>query len=176
MPDVSKQYLRNAVLTASPEQLQLMLFDGAIRYATRGQEAMAAKDFEGMFNALDRAQRIVLQLSAGLRREVNPQLVDQMSALHDFVYRRLVDANMKRDPKAIDDALRILRHQRETWVLLMDRLKQFVQSENGGAPESRDASNDRVASGQGAAKGPGWASGSSNGERAETGSRFVAEA
>jgi flagellar protein FliS len=124
MPDLSRQYLRNAVLTATPEQLQLMLFDGAIRNATRGQEAMAAKDIEGMFNALDRAQRIMLQLSAGLRREANPQLVDQMTALNDFVYRRLVHANMKRDAQAVDDALRILRHQRETWVLLMEKAKQ----------------------------------------------------
>ena len=129
MADASKQYLRNAVLTATPEQLQLMLFDGAIRHAMSGQEAIAAKDIEGMFNALDRAQRIVLQLAAGLRREANPQLVDQMSALYDFIYRRLVDANMKRDATAVDDALRILRHQRETWVLLMEKVKQVGQGE-----------------------------------------------
>lgn len=135
MADGSKQYLRNAVLTATPEQLQLMLFDGAIRYAARGQEAIAAKDIEGMFNALDRAQRIVLQLSAGLRREANPQLVDQMTALCDFVYRRLIDANMKRDAEAVDDALRILRHQRETWVLLMEKVKRVGQysGTDGGA-------------------------------------------
>jgi flagellar protein FliS len=140
MPDASKQYLRNAVLTATPEQLQLMLFDGAIRYAVRGQEAIAAKDIEGMFNSLDRAQRIVLQLSAGLQREVNPQLVDRMSALYDFVYRRLIDANMKRDAQAVDDALRILRHQRETWALLMEKVKRFGQSDGlvGSPPAPRE--------------------------------------
>lgn len=120
----SQEYLKNAVMTASPEQLQLMLYDGAIRYAARGLEAMQARDREAQFNALDRAQRIVLEMSNGLRREINPQLADQMAALYAFIYRRLVDANVQQDEQAIHDSLRILRHQRDTWVLLMDKIRK----------------------------------------------------
>jgi flagellar protein FliS len=121
---VSKEYLKSAVMTASAEQLQLMLFDGAVRFAERGKAALEGSDFEGAFNALERAQRIVLELSNGLRREVSPQLVDQMAALYDFIYRRLIDANICHDTQAADDALRILRHQRETWVMLINKLAQ----------------------------------------------------
>jgi flagellar protein FliS len=120
----SQEYLKNAVMTATPEQLQLMLYDGAIRFATRGLEAMQAKDREGMFNALERAQLIVLELSNGIRREVNPTLADQMAALYSFVYRRLVDANIHCDEQALQEALRILRYQRETWLLLMKKLQE----------------------------------------------------
>lgn len=119
----SQEYLKNAVMTATPERLQLMLYDGAIRFTTKGLGAMQAKDREGAFNALERAQRIVLELGNGLRREVNPELADQMAALYTFIYRRLVDANVHQDEQAVDDALRILRHQRETWVLLMKKLQ-----------------------------------------------------
>lgn len=133
-PDASKEYLRNAVMTASPEQLQLMLLDGAIRFATRGIEAIRARDIEAMFNALDRAQRIVLELTNGLRREVNPELVDQMSALYAFIFRRLVEGNLHRDVQAVEDALRILRHQRETWALLIEKLKQEAPSRFTAAP------------------------------------------
>ncbi|MBL8880313.1 MAG: flagellar protein FliS, partial [Phycisphaerales bacterium] len=49
------QYLKNAVMTASHEQLQLMLIDGAIRFALKGREAIEGRDIEGMFNALDRS-------------------------------------------------------------------------------------------------------------------------
>jgi flagellar protein FliS len=118
----SQEYLKNAVMTAPPEQLQLMLYDGAIRFTTQGLEAMRVKDREGCFNALDRAQRIVLELSNGLRHEINPELAEQMSALYSFVYRQLVEANVNQEPKAAEDALRILRHLRETWVLLLDKL------------------------------------------------------
>jgi flagellar protein FliS len=129
----SKEYLKGAVMTASPEQLQLMLLDGAIRFTLQGQEALQRADIEGAFNAFDRAQRIVLELTNGLRREINPELVDQLAALYDFVYRRLIDANIHREPKAADDALRILRHQRETWALLMEKLAQSA-APTGSSP------------------------------------------
>ena len=67
----SQEYLRNAVLTAAPEQLQLMLYDGAIRFAARGLEAIRAKDREAAFVALERAQLIVLEMGNGIRREIN---------------------------------------------------------------------------------------------------------
>lgn len=120
----SAEYVRNAVLTASPEQLHLMLLDGAIRFSLRGRDAIEHGDVEGTFNALERAQRIVLELFNGMRREVNPPLVDQMAALYDFIYRRLIDANVHGDARAVDDALRILRHQRETWEMLIDRISR----------------------------------------------------
>ena len=123
-PDASKEYLKNTVMTASSEQLQLMLLDGAIRFATRGLEAIRDNNIEDTFNALERAQRIVIELSNGLRRENNPQLVDQMSALFGFVFRRLVEGNMQRDAQAVEDALKILRDQRETWAIIVDKLSK----------------------------------------------------
>lgn len=132
----SQAYLKNAVMTAGPEQLQMMLYDGAIRFTLRGREAIERKDIEGTFNAFERAQRIVIQLTAGLNREVNPELVDQMSALYNFIYRRLVDANVNRDVQAADDALRILRHQRETWSLLIDKL---TKAGHPSGPAHKDA-------------------------------------
>lgn len=124
----SYEYLRNSVLTASPEQLQLMLLDGAVRFALRGREAVERKDYEASFNALERAQRIVIELINGMNREVNPPLVEQMIALYNFIFRRLVDGNLDRDVKAIDDALRILRHQRETWALLIEKIARETGS------------------------------------------------
>ncbi len=127
----SQQYLRNAVLTATPEQLQLMLFDGAIRFAERGREAIGAKDREACLAALERAQLIVIELGNGTRREADPEIVDRMLALYNFVWRRLVDANIHQDEKALDEALRILHHQRETWVMLMEK----IGKELGGGSE-----------------------------------------
>lgn len=132
----SQEYLKNAVMTATPEQLQLMLYDGAIRFTTRGLEAIRARDRVECFNALERAQRIVLELSNGLRPEVNRELAEQMAALYSFIFRRLVDANVHQDEKAAEDALRILRHQRETWALLMEKLTQERGSQTGPNPIS----------------------------------------
>jgi len=122
--ETSQEYLKNAVMTAPPEQLQLMLYDGAIRFAGQARTAMEQKQFDASCELLLKAQRIVLELQNGLRPEVNPSLCGQMAALYQFIYRRLVDANMQRDTTAIDDALRILGHQRETWDLLIQKLRE----------------------------------------------------
>jgi flagellar protein FliS len=117
-------YLRDAVLTATPEQLQLLLYDGAIRFATQAREAIENKDIEGSYNLLVRAEAIVLEMQKGLNHDVAPSLTEQMSRLYSYIYRRLVEANINKDLQALDDALRILTYQRETWGLLIDRLRQ----------------------------------------------------
>jgi flagellar protein FliS len=137
----SFEYLKSAVMTATPEQLQLMLLDGAIRFSARAREALEKKDIEGTFNALERAQRIVLELINGMNRDANPELVDQMAGLYNFIYRRLVEANMKRDPQAIADALRILEHQRETWRLLIDKVSRAAQPAIAAHAAPRDAAD-----------------------------------
>jgi flagellar secretion chaperone FliS len=123
----SQEYLKNAVLTASREQLHLMLYDGAIRFALKGREAIEAGKVEESYNHLTRAQKIVIEMQNGLNFKVDPALCERMSALYTFVYRKLVDASVNKDVSAVDDALRILRHQRETWVLLMERIREEAQ-------------------------------------------------
>ncbi len=131
--DAQGEYLRNAVMTATPEQLQMMLYDGAIRFARQARETMEKGDIETSCEKLLRAQNIVLELENGLRPEVNPELCRQLSGLYTFIYNRLVDANMKRDVALVDEALSILEHQRETWRLLMDRAREAVP---GGGVQS----------------------------------------
>jgi flagellar protein FliS len=126
----SLEYLKNAVLTAAPEQLQLMLYEGAIRFAARGLEAIRGKDREAACVALERAQLIVLEMSNGIRREVNPALADRVGAIYSFIYRRLVDANVGQDEQAVEEALRILRYERETWLLLVEKLQKEARPAN----------------------------------------------
>ncbi len=133
-------YFRNAVLQASPAQLQLMLYDGAIRFALKGREAIEKKDYEQVYESFSRAQRIVLEMESGLRWEVNEELCDQVGALYNFVYRKFIHASIHRDAEAVDDALKILRHQRETWVMLMDRVAKEHPEVPGAS--SSDASRE----------------------------------
>ena len=123
-------YLRNAVMTARPEQLQLMLYDGAIRFASQAREAIEKKEIENSFNLLTRAQNIVREMENGLRHEVAPEICAQMASLYRFVFSRLVDANVNKDVQAVDDALKVLRHQRETWAILADKIQKAQSDES----------------------------------------------
>ena len=123
-------------MSAPPQKLQLMLYDGAIRFCRQAQDAIKNKDIEGSYNLLTRAQNIVLEMQNGLRPEVDPVLCGRMAALYNFVYRRLVDANVNKDLEALNEALGVLEYQRETWALLLEKL---VEEQGKRTPEQDGA-------------------------------------
>ncbi|MHC4090955.1 MAG: flagellar export chaperone FliS, partial [Planctomycetota bacterium] len=79
--DAPNSYLRDAVMTASPEQLQLMLYDGVTRFARQGRDALVGRDYQTSYEKLSRAQAIIIEMEAGLRHEINPQLCGRMAAI-----------------------------------------------------------------------------------------------
>lgn len=121
-PQAAQNYLRTRVLTATPEQLQLMLYDGAIRFADAGRTAILKKDWEGTYLNCSRAQKIMTELSSGLRREVAPEMVGNLASLYNFIFRKLVEASLHHTVESIDEAIKLLRFQRETWAMLLDKL------------------------------------------------------
>jgi flagellar protein FliS len=131
--------MRDAILTASPEQLQLMLYDGAIRFASQARQCIEAGEIEETHNLLTRAQRIVNEMMSGLRPEVAPELCERMSGLYVFVFNKLVDANVRKDIDALDAALDILKRQRETWALLLDKVQQ-TRADQGAEAQSKPES------------------------------------
>ena len=58
-------------------------------------------------------------MSCGLKPDVLPELCEKLSALYGYVYRRLIDASVKHDREGMDEALQLLRYQRETWAMLL---------------------------------------------------------
>lgn len=115
-------YLRTQILTATPEELRLMLYDGALKFCRQARQHLEEKNFEGSYNCLMRAQKIVLELSTSLNHRVAPELCKKLSALYTYIYRLLVDANMTRSGKAIDQAVRLLEFEKDTWQMLMRKL------------------------------------------------------
>ncbi len=117
-----QQYLRTRVLTATPEQLQMMLYDGAIRFCEQARASLEARDFERSYNMISRVQKIITEMSCTLKRDVLPEVCDRLSALYGYAYKKLIDANVQHSVAAMDEALEVLRYQRETWALLLDQL------------------------------------------------------
>ncbi len=121
-PAASQNYLKMRVLTATPEQLQLMLFDGAIRFAEQARIGLEKKEFDTSYAMISKVQKILTELTCGLKHEIAPDLCKKLAGLYNYAYRRLIDANLQHDIPAINDAIDILKYQRETWALLMDKL------------------------------------------------------
>jgi len=130
-------YMKTRIMTASPEQLQLMLYDGAIRFATEAKTHMAEGRTEQCHHQLLRAQKIVMELIHGLRPDVNADLCNKMSSLYNFVYRKLVDANVRKEADCIDDATQVLAIIRDGWGELIAGLnttKTVLDEAQGPAP------------------------------------------
>jgi len=121
-PQGAQNYLRTQVLTATPEQLQMMLYDGAIRFAEQARPALAAKNWEASYLAISRAQKIITELTSSLRHDIAPELCGRLASIYNFIYRKLVEANVDHKAEALDEAIKILKFQRETWEMLLKQL------------------------------------------------------
>src|SRR4051812_35712122 len=89
----AQSYLRTRVMTATPEQLQMMLFDGAVRFLDQARGAIETKDWEASYNNILRTQRIITELLGSLRHDVNPDLCGKLAGLYTYAYKKLIEAN-----------------------------------------------------------------------------------
>ncbi|MFI5377691.1 MAG: flagellar export chaperone FliS [Tepidisphaerales bacterium] len=120
----ANSYLKTKVLTATPEQLQLMLYDGAIRFCDQARVAIQEKSWEQSYHLITRVQRIIVEMLCALKHDVSPDLCGKLASLYNFAYRKLIEANIEHDIAALNEAANVLRFQRETWVMLLDKLSR----------------------------------------------------
>jgi len=120
----AQNYLRTKVLTATPEQLQMMLFDGVVRFGEQARVALQQKNYEQSHSLITRMQKIIAELTAGLKHEMDPDLCGKLASLYNYAYRKLIEANVERHIEALDDALNVLKFQRETWSMLLQQLSK----------------------------------------------------
>ena len=140
-PQAANQYLRTKVLTATPEQLQMMLFDGALVFCEQARLALMAKNLEQSHDLISRVQKILLELSCSLKHDVLPDLCGKLAALYNYAYRKLIEANVRHDLASLEQAMSILKYQRETWAMLLDQLgkqKAAAVAKNLDVPEPNE--------------------------------------
>ncbi len=125
-------YLRTKVLTASREELRLMLLDGAIKFASQGREGLSAKNYEASYNGISQCRNIVLELLTTIKPEFDPELCERVKAIYTFLYTELVEASLQKSVAKLDGVIKILQYERETWAMLMDKVR-------GGKPQDPDA-------------------------------------
>lgn len=134
--NAANAYLRTKVLTASPEELRLMLLDGAIKFAHQGREGLSSRNYEVSYNGISQCRNIVLELLTTIKPEFDPELCDRVKAIYTFLYTELVAASMEKNIQKLDGVIKLLQYERETWVLLMNKL-----ASERGAPQQDQAQN-----------------------------------
>ncbi len=137
-----EEYLTTEVMTATPQKLQLMLIDAAIRSAERGKKYLQDDDNEKACEEILHAQEIVGEMLGGLNEEVAPDLVKKVASVYLFVFRSLMEASHERDGEKLDKALRVLQTERETWRQVCLDLGSTIEPETGSLDLAEQGSGD----------------------------------
>lgn len=127
------EYLKTKVHTASPAELRLMLFDGALKFCRQAQQALSLRKFEDSFSAVNKAKNIILELDNSLNHDKDPDICGKLSALYVYLFRLLVDTNLERSPEPLQQCISLLEYERETWLMVVSTLKKD-QKDQGGQP------------------------------------------
>jgi flagellar protein FliS len=107
-------YRDSAILTAPPERLVVMLYDGANRFLIQGATAMRAGDLTQANDRLRRAEAIVQELRATLDMSAGEVAVN-LESIYSFCQRLLLEARLKQDPSKIEHVAKLLRELRDAW-------------------------------------------------------------
>ena len=129
----AQEYRKNAVMGASPVQLVVMLYDGALRFMEGGKRAMAQGEIFKQNDQLQRAQNIVLELMSTLDMKKGGDVSKNLLALYTYVLEQLVEANIRDDAVYIDRASKVMSELREGWTALDKSIREQTKST---APES----------------------------------------
>ena len=109
------QYLKTKVLTASPEELQLMLYDGAIKFMKLAIKEIEAGNPEAKGEYITKAVNIIDELNTTLDMEVGGEIAMNLRKLYMFMVRHLAEANTKQNTEMIDEVISLMEELNQGW-------------------------------------------------------------
>lgn len=109
-------YQQSATQTASPAQLVLMLYDGALLRIEQAIETLAEpRDLTVAHACITKAQRIVDELEISLDHDRGGDISANLAAIYAYVGELLVGGNLRKDPTVLREAIEVLTPLRDTW-------------------------------------------------------------
>ena len=115
-------YQQNSVMTASPQELTLMLYNGCLKFIKLAKRAMAEKDFQGKNTNIIKAQNIIQELRITLNRDI--EISNNMAQLYEYMYTQLIAANTKNDLETLEEVEGYVLELRDTWKQIMGMAKK----------------------------------------------------
>lgn len=110
-------YANSKIMTASPAELTLMLYEGAIKFCNIAVVAIENKDIEKAHINIRKAQRIIEEFMATLDHKY--KVAEDFENVYRYLLDRLHDANMTKDTEILEEVLTHLRTMRDTWKEVM---------------------------------------------------------
>ena len=124
-----QSYQQNAVNTASPGELTLMLYNGCLKFIKFAKKAIDAKNIEEKNTNLIKAQKIIHEFMVTLNMDIT--VSEELMAMYDYILHRFIEANVKTDVTILDEVEGLVTEFRDTWkqVIQFNRQQQFGNSD-----------------------------------------------
>lgn len=113
MQNPYNQYKENNIKTASPENLTLMLYEGALKFIYQGKMFIEQKNIVRANETIQRAQDIIEELNITL--DMKYEISNNLRSLYTYILDRLVDANIHKNKEILDEVADIVRDLKDTW-------------------------------------------------------------
>lgn len=110
-------YANNKIMTASPAELTLMLYEGAIKFCNIAITAVEQKDIGKAHDNIMKTERIIEEFQATLNHKY--PVAKDFDEVYTYLMMRLTEANMKKDKEILEEVLKHLRTMRDTWKEVM---------------------------------------------------------
>ena len=122
----AQAYRRQQILTASPEMLTLMLYNGAIRFINEGIKFIGEEEKEKSNASLLRAQDVMIELMSSLDMEY--EIAKELYPLYDYIYRALIVGNLANNIEKLEEAKEMVVELRDAWHEAMKKAGKAKQS------------------------------------------------
>ena len=118
----AEAYKKQQILTATPETLTLMLYNGCLKFIKEGSDALAEKNYEAANISLQKAQNIISEFRVTLNMDY--EISHQLMPLYNYAYDRLVEGNLDNNCDAIKEATDIITELRDAWAQAMKKARE----------------------------------------------------
>jgi flagellar protein FliS len=119
LPNAYSQYNNSKILTASPAELTLMLYDGAIKFCNIAIVAVEHKDIEKAHTNIVKTEHIIDYFRQTL--DMKYPVAEDFDRVYAYLNQRLVEANIKKDKEILEEVNQHLRSMRDTWKEVMKK-------------------------------------------------------
>ncbi|EGO62300.1 flagellar export chaperone FliS [Acetonema longum] len=122
LASTANAYKNQQIMTASPEELTLMLYNGALKFMTESVQAIEEKKYEKAHETNIRSQNIIREFMTTL--DMQYELSHNLYEIYDYMHRSLIEANLKKDAAKLKEIRDLLRELRDAWAEAMKRARQ----------------------------------------------------
>lgn len=122
LPNAYAQYQNNKIMTASPAELTLMLYEGAIKFCNIAEMAIEQNDIPKAHLNIVKVEKIIDYLRQTLNMDY--AVAQDFENIYSYLSRRLVEANVKKDKEILEEVNMHLRSVRDNWKEVMRVTKE----------------------------------------------------